>query len=162
MQGVSGVHLLPISIHALREEGDWQKKQSSTVSSVFQSTPSARRATLAQFICVVCAKFQSTPSARRATAATSPANPPQKISILALREEGDPTGDPAADAAAISIHALREESDCPAGCRRYMRLYFNPRPPRGERLGDTHIVPLLFLFQSTPSARRATETARRR
>ena len=34
-----------ISIHALREEGDWIFHSASTCSSVFLSTPSARRAT---------------------------------------------------------------------------------------------------------------------
>ena len=34
-----------ISIHALREEGDASSRSSGTLSSIFLSTPSARRAT---------------------------------------------------------------------------------------------------------------------
>ena len=37
-----------ISIHALREEGDWSNTDSGFPSSKFLSTPSARRATRAQ------------------------------------------------------------------------------------------------------------------
>ena len=33
----------------------------------------------------------------------------------------------------ISIHALREESDDLLLLRRCTSVYFNPRPPRGER-----------------------------
>ena len=79
-----------ISIHALREEGDLVWCLSSISSSLFQSTPSARRATegviagqLAPVISIHALReegdlffvhigdfteaFQSTPSARRAT-----------------------------------------------------------------------------------------------
>ena len=84
----------------------------------------------------VNAKFLSTPSARRATCKDDYLNYQQKISIHALREEGDPDtiggfnamltrflstpsarrATPPAGAAAatwghISIHALREEGD---------------------------------------------------
>ena len=58
----------PISIHALREEGDKVGNQSLTHPNEFLSTPSARRATTEE---VEEAKlerlFLSTPSARRAT-----------------------------------------------------------------------------------------------
>ena len=33
----------------------------------------------------------------------------------------------------ISIHALREESDASPPTKPTLMLYFNPRPPRGER-----------------------------
>ena len=104
-------------------------------------------------------KFLSTPSARRATAPQATAAHHGKISIHALREEGDwyvivqpvlstpisihalrEEGDAAAQAeqdklkAEISIHALREEGDV------FAILYYN-----GYKL-----------FLSTPSARRAT------
>ena len=60
---------LNISIHALREEGDRLCIIRHTIYDLFQSTPSARRATKAQFASGWSAsKFQSTPSARRATA----------------------------------------------------------------------------------------------
>ena len=36
-------------------------------------------------------------------------------------------------------------------------VYFNPRPPRGGRPGGIRGCSLAILFQSTPSARRATD-----
>ena len=80
--------------------------------------------------------FQSTPSARRATN--------QTISQCAT--------------SLISIHALREESDRPIITISSQTLNFNPRPPRGERLNFHHGVSVHALFQSTPSARRATHS----
>ena len=38
---------------------------------------------------------------------------------------------------------------------------FNPRPPRGERLGSAQKSPSALSFQSTPSARRATQNFNR-
>ena len=57
----------PISIHALREEGDLQETSGDLTASIFQSTPSARRATN---------------NINKSTR-------PLEISIHALREEGD-------------------------------------------------------------------------
>ena len=56
---------------------------------VFLSTPSARRATQCMINLVQLLQFLSTPSARRATVRTRYAPRPGKISIHALREEGD-------------------------------------------------------------------------
>ena len=99
--------------------------------------------------------FQSTPSARRATGKRSSTQKCAWISIHALREEGDAVWDvvgggkrnfnprpprggrPRIHANGISIHALREEGDLVAAVE-----YFKPH-----------------LFQSTPSARRATTAA---
>ena len=61
---------------------------------VFQSTPSARRATLILFVLRAVTLFQSTPSARRATHQYTGAQPRVDISIHALREEGDVRGKP--------------------------------------------------------------------
>ena len=193
---------------------------------LFQSTPSARRATLPGHKSNTLRIFQSTPSARRATSVhrcsisghiyfnprpprggrpiqNSPQRilyfnfnprPPRggrplrpnvlkwscRISIHALREEGDPgLGDEYYQKHKISIHALREEGDRarkgmggqaeyfnprpPRGGRRKQSCRvctttsnFNPRPPRGGRQylggGRYHVN----IFQSTPSARRAT------
>ena len=60
----------------------------------------------------------------------------------------------------ISIHALREEGD--GGPRRASRLRrdFYPRPPRGGRRGVECPDDGVFLFLSTPSARRATPERR--
>ena len=78
-----------ISIHALREEGDVTKGSFMTGVYNFYPRPprGGRRGTKradAPF-----QKFLSTPSARRATACSKLSKNPKKISIHALREEGD-------------------------------------------------------------------------
>ena len=60
---------------------------------------------------IVQTKFQSTPSARRATCILGEDGGRRKISIHALREEGDPKLAPTIRSETISIHALREEGD---------------------------------------------------
>ena len=56
--------------------------------------------------------FQSTPSARRATEYTELSKLGVEISIHALREEGDSISGMSVETLQISIHALREEGDC--------------------------------------------------
>ena len=100
--------------------------------------------------------FLSTPSARRATHHPRLRSGGQKISIHALREEGDQNSialiesgkrflsTPSARRATltlyhadvlrlISIHALREEGDAVSCSLVLMPCYFYPRPPRGGR-----------------------------
>ena len=104
--------------------------------NLFQSTPSARRAT-----CCFC--FHSTQSI--------------VISIHALREEGDCSADCLRPVLLqISIHALREEGDLHFSTAKVGTMYFNPRPPRGGRLELSRSLLNAVEFQSTPSARRAT------
>ena len=79
----------PISIHALREEGDYSTTGGSESDVLFLSTPSARRA----------------------TARPARINTHNTISIHALREEGDEEYGNLVTALSISIHALREEGD---------------------------------------------------
>ena len=106
-----------------------------------------------------------------------------KISIHALREEGDVSSGDGVVAVGISIHALREEGDrsCRGFCRRTCRNFY-PRPPRGGRPGlfveavriikiSIHALReegdaasgceegMTMRFLSTPSARRATAKA---
>ena len=57
----------------------------------------------------------------------------------------------------ISIHALREEGDCMSAVWTTTRSNFNPRPPRGGRLILMYRLTMTSVFQSTPSARRATD-----
>ena len=103
----------------------------------------------------------------------------QKISIHALREEGDTSPRARSSSPAyfyprpprggrlalaldgreilhISIHALREEGDWPQRSAGASVKNFYPRPPRGGRHheGGEHHQQKKFL--STPSARRAT------
>ena len=109
--GVSAV----ISIHALREEGDAEFLLADCWGVLFLSTPSARRATDGISFATINGEFLSTPSARRATRKLYHEalvmghfypRPPRggrplhslcllalsKISIHALREEGDDNG----------------------------------------------------------------------
>ena len=126
---------LAISIHALREEGDFAASPAPCWYRLFLSTPSARRATRSTWMSVL-----SLP-----------------ISIHALREEGDALTMPVCVDVEISIHALREEGDL-----RYYALMltsttdFYPRPPRGGRPAIAAACKTTDEFLSTPSARRAT------
>ena len=102
-----------------------------------------------------------------------------KISIHALREEGDRSltrsfplsgyfyprpprgGRPLrhlsrTSSQPISIHALREEGDAEGQLLEKQITNFYPRPPRGGRRSPTVFGWGVFLFLSTPSARRAT------
>ena len=132
----------------------------STVDLIFLSTPSARRATGATLGKAAEVIFLSTPSARRATRY-------DRAGLHRLR---------------ISIHALREEGDARTPIRSFRRTYFYPRPPRGGRpcgVSPPHPrrrisihalreegdfcggvgVDFAVEFLSTPSARRATSWA---
>ena len=83
--------LVSISIHALREEGDQGNTAALSVTTIFLSTPSARRAT----------------EHMGRTEGNG------QISIHALREEGDRLQRIQRHRRfSISIHALREEGDC--------------------------------------------------
>ena len=106
-----------------------------------------------------------------------------KISIHALREEGDirslgrteeaaiflstPSARRAtedlkmlAQKSIISIHALREEGDGHPYHKQPYKTDFYPRPPRGGRPWVSTTTPTPPAFLSTPSARRATTPAR--
>ena len=132
----------------------WRKCQGA---EKFQSTPSARRATLwprlPEFRQLhfnprpprggrpgigcrrVCPSgFQSTPSARRATPS--------------LTVEGQPV--------VISIHALREEGDTINQLRQAFQVQFQSTPSARRATREGHGADGWVLFQSTPSARRAT------
>ena len=103
---------MAISIHALREEGDWLNGGYWDNEEVFLSTPSARRATM--ILPMTESRlwlFLSTPSARRATCLRRGICLPRPISIHALREEGDIPKCGTLGGERISIHALREEGD---------------------------------------------------
>ena len=149
-----------ISIHALREEGDSVHSAKGWTTSKFQSTPSARRATIGigrvvtfftnfnprpprgerQLQSMPRARstgFQSTPSARRATDASC--NGVWLVLFQSTPSVGRATGqaqDPGIRQA-ISIRNLHMEGDYrQADCLRRGIHDFNPRPPRGGRLFD--------------------------
>ena len=101
-----------ISIHALREEGDTSKRRRRRTPCNFYPRPprGGRHIKKAQVPDNV--QFLSTPSARRATTQEQVFLTRSKISIHALREEGDAAASAKTAAEAkISIHALREEGD---------------------------------------------------
>ena len=147
-------------------------------SNIFLSTPSARRATRGADPADRAGIFLSTPSARRATIPLSCGHTFRRISIHALREEGDfcmverqrqerisihalrEEGDEQQAAmsynSAISIHALREEGDRRSRRGRGLQSNFYPRPPRGGRRTRDKKSAFRSQFLSTPSARRAT------
>ena len=175
-----------ISIHALREEGDYTTTPSLSQAWIFLSTPSARRATdlldrqckhllnfyprpprggrpgkrtlqeVAQYI------FLSTPSARRATVS----------SILKLFGGSTFLSTPSARRATRSAHrsVCRRRNFYPRPPRGgrpgfvlldMIACYFYPRPPRGGRPVFPNAELYLLLFLSTPSARRATRRTTR-
>ena len=146
-----------ISIHALREEGDKSDFVRALSTDDFNPRPprGGRRfhALLSQLpynfnprpprggrrtsinFSTISRLFQSTPSARRAT----------ETSRRRFYESS------------ISIHALREEGDLQRQFYLSGLRHFNPRPPRGGRRARPFAGLIFDVFQSTPSARRATE-----
>ena len=172
-----------ISIHALREEGDWRFLRGFHRQIDFYPRPprGGRRWTMA--LCPLlnyfyprpprggrpeCLdlppqtfEFLSTPSARRATIHPQSQRRHDMISIHALREEGDWR----------FLRGFHRQIDFyprpPRGGRRWtMALcpllnYFYPRPPRGGRPECLDLPPQTFEFLSTPSARRATPPLQR-
>ena len=124
-----------ISIHALREEGDFDALAAKLAALEFLSTPSARRATSTATSLRRCSLFLSTPSARRATKMVFSTNlafldfyprPPRGGRLTMIKKRTSILN--------ISIHALREEGDhSHRRCCRAGLGYFYPRPPRGGR-----------------------------
>ena len=101
-----------ISIHALREEGDIQRRTGAVAHRI--SIHALREEGDHTFFrdTFFTNVFLSTPSARRATCTSGRSYPDSAISIHALREEGDNCSSlAAAMTGRISIHALREEGD---------------------------------------------------
>ena len=150
--------LFAISIHALCEEGDFPFFGSFPRTLNFYPRPlrggrprQARRRNPLRAISIhaLCEEGDH-PSCRRPDRSES-------ISIHALCEEGDGLHHDQRRDHFISIHALCEEGDLwrPAHIRRPLS-YFYPRPLRGGRLYSCTLWVSVFLFLSTPSARRAT------
>ena len=123
-----------ISIHALREEGDHRYGMAADWRLI--SIHALREE-----------GDSRSPAARLAA---------RRISIHALREEGDVSIAAVVLDDWISIHALREEGDHGRRQDGGGAGDFYPRPPRGGRRSPTVFGWGVFLFLSTPSARRAT------
>ena len=150
------IRIKDISIHALREEGDFFTAQGAAWSGHFYPRPPrggrpkrshlpcagdnfyprpprGGRLSLVRKL-VKGAEFLSTPSARRATAALDVAHQPNDISIHALREEGDLS-------VAFWVFMALVFLSTPSARRATVhlvergkpRVNFYPRPPRGGR-----------------------------
>ena len=128
--------LLDISIHALREEGDWPRSPRSRGSWTLLSTPSARRATRGHPH-TQSADSNFYPRPPRGGRPLCPGCTRQSVMIRFL-----------------STPSARRATSCPCTRSRHPD-YFYPRPPRGGRpcTGLPAFRPMRFL--STPSARRA-------
>ena len=149
---------VPISIHALREEGDVILMYLLTITSVFLSTPSARRATFVPSrLLWEHFEFLSTPSARRATGfgAQTPSGgydfyprPPR-----GGRQDSETNGFRIIKflSTPSARRATRTRRQMVSGSSN-----FYPRPPRGGRPLARLVRADGTLFLSTPSARRAT------
>ena len=145
-----------ISIHALREEGDDFTTIPRLFYRNFYPRPPRGGRHLARIHAECCIQFLSTPSARRATCRfgiqphpctyfyprpprggrpgrAEQNSPLTRISIHALREEGDDVVHSQIHDLRISIHALREEGDSLAINIVLLTSDFYPRPPRGGR-----------------------------
>ena len=169
-----------ISIHALREEGDWAQQSTGCTEQYFYPRPPRGGRRVNPYSGLAGFLFLSTPSARRATIFGIKAELAVVISIHALREEGDPSSKsarpsgrnfyprpprggrrpPEAPAAAdrlISIHALREEGDLGATIDRLHRAVFLSTPSARRATRNPAPQPRAARFLSTPSARRATK-----
>ena len=169
-----------ISIHAPRTGSDTATRDGNAPNLRFQSTLPARGATKAISDAYVAAtisihaprtgsdygdsfqrsqpyKFQSTLPARGATE--------RRIDGFNLRDAFQSTL-PARGATAsrrnpggldlISIHAPRTGSDITRRSNQWLRKYFNPRSPHGERPDKVCSYVHLLIFQSTLPARGAT------
>ena len=125
--------ILWISIHALREEGDYIERGSALSGWRFLSTPSARRATKAARLTSRATRISIHALREEGDAGSGDQGIGLGISIHALREEGDQGGCPERVRDFISIHALREEGDWIAEAALLPVSNFYPRPPRGGR-----------------------------
>ena len=86
---------------------------------------------------------------------------PWRISIHALREEGDTTGAAVPLEAEISIHALREEGDRADAGHRLSEGRFLSTPSARRATVVSFLTVTFSKFLSTPSARRATSAVAR-
>ena len=122
-----------ISIHALREEGDFLTCRVYNMHKNFYPRPPRGGRQQFPLFWLILLLFLSTPSARRATNLYRFIADFCVISIHALREEGDDLLTAALQRASISIHALREEGDLRQSTSLHPFFNFYPRPPRGGR-----------------------------
>ena len=149
--------MLEISIHALREEGDRLYHGIRFSRLYFYPRPPRGGRLGVKHRRPSRPKFLSTPSARRATNMLFILSAGQKISIHALREEGDqqPRQEAHTTPGFLSTPSARRAT----ASKRLpypLEADFYPRPPRGGRPCIRFVRSDGYRFLSTPSARRAT------
>ena len=146
-----------ISIHALRVEGDYDRRSHPENRITFLSTPSVWRATPSQKERPPSSAFLSTPSVWRATPTGWTSLSALSISIHALRVEGDSLFNTIRTRTSRFLStpsAWRATSGAGrAGC---WEVYFYPRPPCGGRRYKSGCSVPRAEFLSTPSVWRAT------
>ena len=147
---------LPISIHALREEGDCIGRLPHRHNRDFYPRPPRGGRPLMMDWMPCPALFLSTPSARRATWHQYGASVHQSISIHALREEGDRRGPCPCNSARYFYPRPPRGGRLGRIVLEFRDSYFYPRPPRGGRRDCIRTLTTPARFLSTPSARRAT------
>ena len=154
------VHL-PISIHALREEGDGKARSPSPSGDDFYPRPprGGRRCRLRKRKDWSTHFYPRPPRGGRLQICTKPQSG-MDISIHALREEGDQRWQCVSvdGLGFLSTPSARRATAINLGSGA-MRGDFYPRPPRGGRPGNTQAQTRRSTFLSTPSARRATTSA---
>ena len=123
-----------ISIHALREEGDLLPAGCKRPATDFYPRPPrGGRPRPCWPACYHHPDFYPRPPRGGRPVAGPLVDYTMRISIHALREEGDPEPQDSGRASTISIHALREEGDERLRRRPAAQIHFYPRPPRGGR-----------------------------
>ena len=124
-----------ISIHALREEGDGQRRGADPQReiSIHALREEGDKAIRSQFL-LKSYFYPRPPRGGRLVFPEGDLRVHTHISIHALREEGDGQRRGADPQREISIHALREEGDKAIRSQFLLKSYFYPRPPRGGRL----------------------------
>ena len=129
-----------ISIHALREEGDFELFVNQKYLQHFYPRPprgGRRSLTIRRAMTFL---FLSTPSARRATVTR---RVPLTLTLYFYPRPprgGRRRARPESSGSTISIHALREEGDLLPLHQGLAERNFYPRPPRGGRQGDARQV----------------------
>ena len=159
MGASQGADFEHISIHALLAESDLLILSSSISIPIFLSTLSLRRAThiftySRQYVLYF---YPRSPCGERLVKAHGDGVFTRFLSTLSLRRATVGTSQ-VFQRIAISIHALLAESDVSAELRVFPVDHFYPRSPCGERLWVLRKVPILGIFLSTLSLRRATDT----
>ena len=124
-----------ISIHALREEGDFGGKLAYKMRCDFYPRPPRGGRLIAPHNKVAGADISIHALREEGDPDRAGAALPGHISIHALREEGDPKPARMEHRQRISIHALREEGDVHILIAPTFPGNFYPRPPRGGRPG---------------------------